>query len=289
MPEPRNQSSKSMRKIRVICSDPYATDSSSSEDEGFGRKISKKCKRIVKEIHVPLFPTKPTKTLESESSVQDSNYGGCVVVSQTLSNPKRRVFAKTSNGSRKPSSSPYRGVRQRKWGKWAAEIRDPFKGSRLWLGTYTTPEEASKAYEAKRLEFEAMANANSTPKFNKSVLSHNSPASVLELETSASDSKLDETINANVTEEETPDLGFMDEVLASFPPLEQDINFGPELDTLFLDDIDDLLNGFNNIDDIQLFGVEDKDSSNLPNYDFDDLGKDDISFWMEGALNIPCL
>ncbi|KAM6589138.1 ethylene-responsive transcription factor ERF118 [Cannabis sativa] len=316
MPEPRNQSSKSMRKIRVICSDPYATDSSSSEDEGFGRKISKKCKRIVKEIHVPLFPTKPTKTLESESSVQDSNYGGCVVVSQTLSNPKRRVFAKTSNGSRKPSSSPYRGVRQRKWGKWAAEIRDPFKGSRLWLGTYTTPEEASKAYEAKRLEFEAMANANSTPKFNsssssasasvsasvsvsvsvsasaedsESVLSHNSPASVLELETSASDSKLDETINANVTEEETPDLGFMDEVLASFPPLEQDINFGPELDTLFLDDIDDLLNGFNNIDDIQLFGVEDKDSSNLPNYDFDDLGKDDISFWMEGALNIPCL
>ncbi|XP_059650971.1 ethylene-responsive transcription factor CRF5-like [Cornus florida] len=117
---------KMPRIVRVFVADGDATDSSSDEEDNT---------RIVKKHVIEI------KIQTCCNKTENKNRSGGVKKIRP-DRPKRPTKQCLANGGKK-----FRGVRQRPWGKWAAEIRDPSRRARVWLGTFNTAEEAALVYD----------------------------------------------------------------------------------------------------------------------------------------------
>ncbi|GER29883.1 ethylene-responsive transcription factor [Striga asiatica] len=148
------------QKIRVSYADPDATDSSSDESEAVRSK---------RKIHELVVLQRKSKV---NSGPEEPPAGEGLRI--------RLQIKPNSTGK----GNPFRGVRRRKWGTFASEIRDPWSKKRIWLGTYTTAEAARDAYVAKKAEIEARLWAERGPDwvpYEEKSANRDSPTSVLEV------------------------------------------------------------------------------------------------------------
>nr|WFI63245.1 ERF-B5-4 protin [Morus alba] len=118
------------RVVRISVTDEDATDSSSGEEEEESSTM-RVVKRHVNEVRIEEFYSEASRNSRPE----------------IVRNGRKTAAARCSGEEYFPKGRKFRGVRRRPWGRWAAEIRDPLRRTRIWLGTYDTAEEAAMVYD----------------------------------------------------------------------------------------------------------------------------------------------